>query len=112
MNKNEKVITSPDKFLEFLDHVLPEMFPRSAINKLTNGIITMKTMQNRDSKGYGPIRHLVGAKVCYNKDEFIEWARTFFSQEKFNDRREELSATARQLAIKETGLGETGGGNS
>lgn len=112
MSENEKCITTPEKFLEFLDHVLPEMFPRSAINKLTNNIITSKTMQNRDAKGQGPIRHLVGAKVCYCKNEFIEWARNYFSQERFNDRHKELSTAARQLAVKETGLGETGRGNS
>lgn len=106
MNENEKLITSPDKFIEFLEHVLPEMFPRSAINKLTNGILTMKTMQNRDAKGYGPVRHLIGAKVCYDKAEFIEWARTFFSQERFNVRHKELSTAARQLKVKAVGLEE------
>jgi hypothetical protein len=85
-----------DKFIAFLEKVLPDMFMRSQVSQLTNGIISSKTMQNRDTTGVGPVQHRVGTKICYDKAEFIEWARQYFTGDKYDARVEQLSEAARQ----------------
>lgn len=47
---------------------------RSEVRKFTGGIFSPRTLANLDSKGEGPRGRLrLGRKVCYPKNELIEW---------------------------------------
>lgn len=52
----------------------PAFFARSETGRLTGGAIAPGTCANRDSAGTGPPgRFMVGKKVCYERDQFLDW---------------------------------------
>lgn len=52
----------------------PALFPRSAVGRLTGGVLHPKTLANLDSAGKGPgKRWRVGRRVFYERDSFVEW---------------------------------------
>lgn len=65
------------KSREALRSSLPIIFARSEVGRLTGGIIKPGTMANLDCEGKGPlVRYLVGRKICYERDSFVEWLVT------------------------------------
>jgi hypothetical protein len=53
---------------------LPPIFPRSAVGKLTHGIIQPGTCCNLDSLGTGVAGRIrINGRICYLKEDFIKW---------------------------------------
>lgn len=73
----KKVITS-QVVLDAIAKGLPEFFPRAAVTKLTNGLLSSKTLTNLNHHKQGPTPHYVGRKAVYMRDEFMEWLTDYY----------------------------------
>ena len=53
---------------------LPPLVPRNKVGVLTGGLISPKSLANKDSLGLGPRKKVkFGGKVCYPREALIEW---------------------------------------
>jgi len=60
--------------IEELKTILPPIFARSDIGKLTGGIIQPGTLRNKDSRGEGIAgRFLIGRRIFYSREDFLLW---------------------------------------
>ena len=60
--------------VELLSENLPPILARKDVAKLTFGLVSAKTMANRDSLGTGPKnRFKMGKEIWYHKKEFIDF---------------------------------------
>jgi len=67
---------SDTDFLITLEKELPPVFSRQVASKLTGGLVSVKTLSNLDSLDRGPSRKVkIGAKVGYERANFIQWLR-------------------------------------
>ena len=52
----------------------PPLVPRNKVGALTCGLISPKSLANKDSLGLGPRRRVkFGGKVCYPREALVEW---------------------------------------
>lgn len=61
------------EIIEVLREKLPDFFPRSRVEELTNGLLSQGRMYNLDRANKGPRAHRMGRQVCYMRDEFVDW---------------------------------------
>lgn len=65
------------KSIEELSSILPPIFQRCEIGRLTGGTIKPGTMKNNDSLGIGVKgRFRIGRKIYYSRTEFIHWLKS------------------------------------
>jgi hypothetical protein len=58
---------------EFLRR-FPPLVPRNKVAALTGGLVSSKTLANKDSQGLGPRQRVkFGGKVCYPREALVEW---------------------------------------
>ncbi len=79
----KKICDSNGLDKEYLYHTLgknlPPFFTRREIVKYLGGLFSAKTLSNIDSANNGAPKQLMGKKVVYEKDSFIQWLRNYFS---------------------------------
>lgn len=73
----KKVVPS-QAVLEAIEKNLPEFFPRAAVTKLTNGLLSSKTLTNMNHHKKGPVVHYMGRKAVYMRNEFMEWLTEYY----------------------------------
>lgn len=60
-------------FVDFVDE-LPPFMARSEVPKLLGGVVSAKTLANKDSLDEGPgVYKRVGGKVVYRTIDLLEW---------------------------------------
>lgn len=65
-----------DQIIRSIEQEAPPILTRNAIEKVTGGAISAKTLANLDCIGGGiSERVTVGRKVAYPRAAFIEWLR-------------------------------------
>lgn len=65
-----------DQILAELDRILPPVFPRSKVGKLTGNLFAAGYLATLDSEGCGPEGSArCGRHVIYQKRLFLEWMR-------------------------------------
>ena len=65
-----------EQVLSELDHILPAVFARAKIDKLTGGLFSPGYLASLDSDGSGPEGSVrCGRHVVYQKRLFLEWLR-------------------------------------
>ncbi len=53
---------------------LPPLVPRNKVGELTGGLVSPKSLANKDSLGLGPRKRVkFGGKVCYPREALVEW---------------------------------------
>jgi len=63
--------------LDFLKNKWPSgIVARGEIGRFTGGLISPGAMANYDSRGEGPSRIRIGARVAYPVDGLIKWLET------------------------------------
>ncbi|MDM8215263.1 hypothetical protein QUW15_03690 [Desulfovibrio piger] len=66
--------TQNNPIVALLEEQLPPIIARKDVARLTFGLVSAKTMANRDSLGTGPQeRFRVGKEIWYHKKHFIEF---------------------------------------
>ena len=66
--------TQENPIVGLLSESLPSIIARKDVAKLTFGLVSAKTMANRDSLGTGPKnRFKIGKEVWYHKQQFIDF---------------------------------------
>lgn len=68
-----------EKVFALMHEHLPPYFCRADVDKVTNGIVSSKTLANLASSNAGPTAHYMGRKCVYIKDEFLEWFYKYYS---------------------------------
>jgi len=59
---------------ESLLQSFPPLVPRNKVDELTGGLISKKTLANRDSLGLGPRQRVkFRGKVCYPREALVDW---------------------------------------
>ncbi len=54
--------------------VFPPLVPRNQVGVLTGGLVSPKSLANKDSQGLGPRKKVrFGGKVAYPREVLIEW---------------------------------------
>lgn len=67
-------MTTQNPIVDLLSERLPPIIARKEVAKLTFGLVSAKTMANRDSLGTGPKnRFKMGKEIWYHKKEFIDF---------------------------------------
>lgn len=67
-------MTTQNPIIDLLSERLPPIIARKKVAKLTFGLVSAKTMANRDSLGTGPKnRFKMGKEIWYHKKEFIDF---------------------------------------
>lgn len=67
-------MTTQNPIVDLLSESLPPIIARKEVAKLTFGLVSAKTMANRDSLGTGPKnRFKMGKEIWYHKKEFIDF---------------------------------------
>lgn len=56
-----------------LKESLPPIVPRNEIERYLGSCISRGYLQNLDSLGKGPKRIKLGQKICYLREDLIEW---------------------------------------
>lgn len=59
--------------LEALAATLPPFIPRHSIGDYLPGVISSGHLANLDSRGCGPKRIRIGAKIVYAREDLLEW---------------------------------------
>ena len=66
--------TQNNPIVALLEEQLPPIIARKDVARLTFGLVSAKTMANRDSLGTGPQgRFRAGKEIWYHKKQFIEF---------------------------------------
>ena len=66
--------TQENPIVGLLSQSLPPIIARKDVAKLTFGLVSAKTMANRDSLGTGPKKRFkMGKEVWYHKQQFIDF---------------------------------------
>lgn len=66
------------EIIEVLRAKLPDFFPRSRVEELTNGLLSKGWMYNLERANKGPRAHRMGRQVCYMRDEFVDWLIDYY----------------------------------
>ena len=65
-----------EQIFENLSRTAPDILTRQKIHELTGGLISPKTLANKDSDGDGIVpRFRIGGKVAYMKESVIAWLK-------------------------------------
>lgn len=64
-----------ENLLSDMERELPVLVARSAVERITGGLLSGKTLANADSEGTGPERVYLGRKVAYPRKALLEWMR-------------------------------------
>ncbi len=63
-----------NSIIALLEERLPPLIARKDVSRLTFGLVSAKTMANRDSLGTGPKnRFRMGKEIWYHKKQFIDF---------------------------------------
>lgn len=74
-----------DDFFRHLRKNLPDVFTRQVAAEKIGGIFSAMTLSNLDSAGKGPTKRMCcGAKVIYEKENFISWLESKLRPEREN----------------------------
>lgn len=66
------------EIIEVLRGKLPDFFPRSRIEELTNGLLSKGWMYNLERANKGPRAHRMGRQIYYMRDEFVDWLVNYY----------------------------------
>lgn len=66
------------QLLDTVAKSLPEYFPRNALSRLTNGLLSSKTLTNLNHNGKGPPVHYMARKAVYLREEFVPWMTEYY----------------------------------
>jgi hypothetical protein len=66
-------MTAKENFIDVLRDLLPPIFPRHALTKLTGGLINSRTIANVQSKRQGPPAVNFKGRVGFERNQFISW---------------------------------------
>lgn len=67
--------------IQNLKNSLPPVFGRKAVQEYLGQIITARTLANLDCYKKGPPRKYLGKTVVYERESFLKWLETHFSDQ-------------------------------
>jgi hypothetical protein len=67
-------------FIMAIRSLLPPIFPRHELTKITSGLINSRTIANIQSKKQGPPSVLFKGKVGFERETFITWLESRISE--------------------------------